>query len=48
MWGRWEDIRMVERYTQGLEAARLYEQYSPMTFIEKGNGRARQLPLFEL
>ena len=26
---------MVERYTQGLEAARLYERYSPMTFIEK-------------
>jgi len=48
MCGRWEDIRMVERYTQALQAARLYQRYSPMTFIEKTNGKPRQLPLFEL
>ncbi|MCB0170723.1 MAG: tyrosine-type recombinase/integrase [Anaerolineae bacterium] len=28
-WGRWSDIKMVERYTQGLKAGRLYRQFSP-------------------
>jgi site-specific recombinase XerD len=35
LFGRWEDIRMVERYTRALKAAKLYPQYSPMSYIEK-------------
>jgi len=48
MWGRWGDIRMIERYTQKLEAAKLYHQYSPVAFIERTNGKPHQPPLFEL
>lgn len=28
--GRWDDIKMIKRYTAGMEAGRLYPQYSPM------------------
>jgi len=34
--GRWDDIRMVERYTKALQAGKLYRQYSPADFVENG------------
>lgn len=33
--GRWSDIEMVEHYTQGLEARRLYRRYSPGDYLEE-------------
>jgi integrase/recombinase XerD len=48
MLGRWEDIRMVKRYTRALKVAKLYPLYSPMVYIERTEGRLRQLPLFDL
>lgn len=47
LFGRWEDIRMVERYTRALKAAQLYPQYSPMSYIEKMNYKWQQPRLFE-
>ena len=32
--GRWADIRMVERYTQALQAAKLAGHYSAVDFLE--------------
>lgn len=33
--GGWSNIRMVERYTQGLQAERLYRQYSPADYLAR-------------
>lgn len=33
--GRWSDIRMVERYTMGLNVSALYRLYSPVEFLER-------------
>jgi integrase len=33
--GRWQNETMVKRYTAGLEASRLYEQYSPTNFLKQ-------------
>jgi len=33
--GGWSNIRMVERYTQGLRAERLYRQYSPADYLAR-------------
>jgi site-specific recombinase XerD len=33
-WGRWSDIKMVERYTLALKAGKKYNKYSPMDYIE--------------
>jgi integrase/recombinase XerD len=48
LFGRWEDIRMVQRYTKALKAAKLYPQYSPMSYIERLNRKSQQPRLFEL
>jgi len=33
IWGRWSDIRQVETYTAALQAAKLYQKFSPSGFI---------------
>jgi site-specific recombinase XerD len=32
-WGRWSDIRLVERYTQALQAGRHFNRYSPVNHL---------------
>jgi integrase/recombinase XerD len=41
LWGRWSDIRMVERYTLALKAGKQYNQYSPIDYLEakRQNGK---------
>jgi len=31
--GRWEDVKMIKRYTAGMNAGRLFPQYSPMDHL---------------
>lgn len=41
MHGRWDDIRMIEVYTQQLEADSLFDRYSPIEQLGK-NGHSRE------
>lgn len=41
LWGRWSDIKMVERYTLALKAGKQYNRYSPIDYLEakRQNGK---------
>jgi site-specific recombinase XerD len=35
--GRWEDVKMIKRYTQAQQVGKLFPQYSPMDNLQNGD-----------